>query len=229
MASVLLLGVLIGMQHALEADHIAAVATIASRQRTARRIIAHGAVWGIGHTITLMAFAGGAVLLGKSIGADMAGWLERGVGVMLVLLGGSVLYRLWRERIHYHVHRHADGVAHFHAHAHSPDTPHDRRAHAHDHPQGLPYRTLLVGMMHGMAGSAALLVLTASSVVDPVMAFFYIFLFGAGSIVGMALLSGAIAVPLHYTARALTWGHRVVQGVIGVGTMVLGGAVLAGV
>jgi ABC-type nickel/cobalt efflux system permease component RcnA len=228
MTSVLFLGLLIGMQHALEADHIAAVASIATRQKTTRRIVAHGAVWGIGHTVTLMVLAGGAFLLGKSIEADIARWLETGVGVMLMVLGAAVLFRLGRERIHYHLHRHGDGLVHFHAHAHEPKAAHDHEAHDHDHPKGLPYRTLLVGMMHGMAGSAALLVLTASSVVEPEMALLYVALFGIGSIAGMAALSAAIAIPLTYTARALTWGHRFLQAGIGFGTLGLGVLVVLG-
>ncbi|MDD9877587.1 MAG: hypothetical protein OXR84_09130 [Magnetovibrio sp.] len=91
MTSVLLLGLLIGMQHALEAAHIAAVASIAARQSSPRRIITHGAVWGLGHTLPLMAFAGLAVMLGTTIGDGLAGWLETAVGVMLVGLGGHLL------------------------------------------------------------------------------------------------------------------------------------------
>lgn len=228
MTSVLFLGFMIGMQHALEADHIAAVTSIATRQKTARRIIAHGAVWGLGHTLTLMVLAGGAFWFGNAIDPRLSSWLEVGVGVMLVVLGGSVLYRLWRERIHFHVHRHADNIAHFHAHAHQPNAKHDDPAHAHAHPEGLPYRTVLVGMMHGMAGSAALLVLTASSAIEPKQALLYIALFGVGSIVGMAMLSALIAVPLTYAAQTMTWGHRALQGVVGTGTVALGAFVIAG-
>ena len=229
MTSVLFLGLLIGMQHALEADHVAAVASIATKQKTMRRIVAHGAVWGIGHTITLMILAGGAFLLGKTIDDEIAGWLEKGVGVMLVALGGSVLFKLWRERVHYHIHKHNDGMVHFHAHAHEQNAAHNGQAHDHTHPKRLPYRTLLVGMMHGMAGSAALLVLTASSVVEPELALLYITLFGIGSVAGMGALSAVIAVPLTYTARTLTWGHRTLQGGIGVGTVALGVAVISGI
>ena len=231
MVSVLFLGLMIGMQHALEADHIAAVASIASKQKTVRRVIVHGAVWGLGHTVTLMVLAGGAFWFGKSIDGDIAGWLETAVGGMLIVLGVGVLYRLWRERVHFHLHRHGDGKTHFHAHAHEDinRTAHDNSAHEHDHPKGLPYRTLLVGMMHGMAGSAALLVLTTSSVADPLLAVAYVGLFGVGSLFGMAALSAMIAVPLTYAADALTWGHRFLQGGIGIGTVVLGSVIISGI
>jgi ABC-type nickel/cobalt efflux system permease component RcnA len=230
--SILLLGLLIGMQHALEADHVAAVASIAARQRSLGRIVAHGAVWGLGHTVTLMAVAGAAVLLGLHLAPALAGWLEAAVGVMLVLLGGQLLLRLWRDRVHFHSHRHADGRAHFHAHAHRDEPVGHDRAHAgmphnHDHPRGLPWRTLLIGMVHGMAGSAALLVLTAATVADPWLGLGYVTLFGLGSIAGMAALSAVIAVPLGYTARALTWANRAIQGLIGAGTTALGLVIVA--
>jgi ABC-type nickel/cobalt efflux system permease component RcnA len=175
-----------------------------------------------------MLVAGGAFMLGKTIDAQLEGMLETGVGAMLMLLGATVLFRLWRDRVHFHMHRHADGVMHFHAHSHTPGEAHDASAHAHAHPKGLPYRTLLVGMVHGMAGSAALLVLTASSVVEPALALVYIALFGFGSVVGMALLSAVIAVPISYAAKSLTWGYRVIQVGTGVGTFVLGGLIVFG-
>jgi len=221
MNSILLLGLFIGMQHALEADHLAAVSAIAARQKTVRRIIAHGAVWGLGHTLTLMAVAGGAVVLGIAINPDLSAALETAVGVMLVGLGAHLIYRLVRDRIHFHIHKHGD-VTHFHAHAHAGETQdHARSDHDHEHPEGFPVHTLLVGLMHGLAGSAALLVLTASTVESAGLGFAYIVLFGLGSIAGMAALSMVIAVPLAYSARVLTWANRAVQGGVGAATMAL--------
>ncbi len=223
MLSILALSLLIGMQHALEADHVAAVTAIAARQTSTRKIISHGAAWGLGHTVTLMLFAGGALFLGYEISDNLSGWLEMAVGGILVLLGGHLLVRLIRERIHFHLHNHGDDRAHFHAHSHAGETkPHDQINHAHRHPRGLPIRTLLVGMMHGMAGSAALLVLTTQTVQSPVIGLSYVVLFGVGSIVGMAALSAVIAVPLSYSAKALTWANRAVQGGVGVWTLALG-------
>ncbi|MBT3910116.1 MAG: urease accessory protein, partial [Rhodospirillaceae bacterium] len=190
MTSVLFLGLMIGMQHALEADHIAAVASIAARETTLKRAVTHGAAWGLGHTLTLMAVAGGVVVLGTTIDAQIAAYLEAVVGVMLIGLGGHLLYRLWRDRIHFHVHRHTGGAAHFHAHSHKGEAQaHKKSSHDHTHPRRLPVRTVLVGMMHGLAGSAALLILTASTVDSPALGLIYIALFGIGSIAGMAALS----------------------------------------
>ncbi len=226
-AGVLLLGLVIGMQHALEADHVAAVSSIAARQKSVRRIVTHGAVWGVGHTVTLMLVAGGAVLFGLVIHDSLASWLEALVGVMLVGLGAHVVVTLVRERIHFHRHGHDDGSAHFHAHSHKGEaTAHDPRHHDHEHPRGLPVRTLLVGMMHGMAGSAALLVLTAATVGSAPLGLGYIALFGVGSVLGMAALSAVIAVPLTWSARALTWANGGLQAAIGVATIVLGGVVI---
>src|SRR5664279_2859797 len=161
MFGVLAIGFLLGMQHALEADHIAAVSSIAARRSDVRDIVKHGLTWGLGHTLTLFVFAGAAIMLGYAIPEHLAGALETAVGIMLVGLGAHVLWRLWRDRVHFHKHGHGDGTLHIHAHSHAHETvPHARAVHAHAH--GFRWRTLLVGLMHGMAGSAALLALTVS-------------------------------------------------------------------
>ena len=227
MASILLLGLFIGMQHALEADHIAAVASIAVRQSSVRRIVCHGAVWGIGHTITLMIFAGVALFLDQAIDEALSAMLELCVGMLLVGLGSHLFYRLSRDRIHFHTHCHPNGVQHLHAHSHRDDREdHLASEHDHAHPVGVPVRTLLVGMIHGLAGSAVLLVLTTSTVNDPVTGMIYIAIFGFGSVLGMAALSAFIAIPLSYSAGALTWVNRGLQGAVGAATVVLGLAIV---
>jgi len=227
LGGVLLLGLLVGMRHALEADHIAAVSCIVARERSVRRIVAHGAVWGLGHTLTLMVVAGGVLLFGRALAPQFAIWLEFAVGVMLVLLGGHLLVCLARERVHYHLHRHGDGTVHVHAHSHAGQgRPHDPIRHEHAHPAGLPVRTLLVGMTHGMAGSAALVVLAASAVGSPALGIAYVAVFGFGSVAGMAALSAVIAVPLARAAATLTWTGRALQGAIGLATLLLGMVVM---
>ncbi|MEG3617211.1 hypothetical protein V5T82_01970 [Magnetovibrio sp. PR-2] len=221
MLSFLTLAVLVGMSHALEADHVAAVSSMASRQTSVKQIVRTGAVWGLGHTLTLMLFAGAAIILGFAIQDGLASLLEFVVGVMLVGLGGHILYRLWRERVHFHAHSHGQDK-HFHAHSHAGEVQdHTASSHHHEH-KPFPLRTLLVGMMHGMAGSAALLVLTASTAPTISSGFIYVVLFGAGSIFGMAALSVLIAVPIAYSARMLTWANRSIQGTTGLATMALG-------
>lgn len=212
MISALFLGFLIGLQHAFEADHVAAVASIAADTRKLRTAVRHGAVWGLGHTVTLLLLGGLVVYLGEAIPESWAQGLEFVVGVMLVGLGATLLHRLWRERVHFHVHRHADGVMHLHAHKHAREEKrHDPQRHEHAHPKGLPLRSLAVGMVHGLAGSAALVLLAL------------------GSILGMAVLSAVMAVPLSYTARLFTWANRGLQAVVGAITLVVGGSIVYGI
>ena len=221
MFAILSLGFLLGMQHALEPDHIAAVSSIAARRSQLSDIVKHGLTWGLGHTLTLFLFAGAAILLGRAIPEHLAQPLEAAVGIMLVGLGTHVLWRLWRDRVHFHRHGHGDGTVHLHVHSHAGETiPHASAAHAHAH--GFRWRTLLVGLMHGMAGSAALLVLTVSRAPSPAAGLAYIALFGIGSMIGMGALSIIIAVPLAVSARWLTWANRMLQGAVGVITIAIG-------
>src|ERR1700730_486397 len=108
MFGILGIGFLLGMRHALEADHIAAVSSIAARRTGVRDIVKHGLTWGLGHTLTLFAFAGAAILLGHGIPEKLATPLETAVVVMLVGLGAHLFWRLWRDRVHVHAHRHDD-------------------------------------------------------------------------------------------------------------------------
>jgi ABC-type nickel/cobalt efflux system permease component RcnA len=221
MFAVLGLGFLLGMQHALEADHIAAVSSIAARRSDFRDIVKHGLTWGLGHTVTLFAFAGLAILLGRALPDSAARPIEAAVGVMLVGLGAHVLWRLWRDRMHFHAHEHGDGIRHIHVHSHVNETiAHRHSRHQHEH--GFRWRSLLVGLMHGMAGSAAVLVLAVSQVANPLYGMLYVLLFGLGSMVGMGALSAAIAVPLAVSARWLTWANRGLQGVVGAITIAIG-------
>lgn len=221
MFGILGLGFLLGMQHAMEADHIAAVSSLAARRSDARDIVKHGLTWGLGHTLTLFVFAGIAILLGHAIPEHLAKPLETAVGIMLVGLGAHVLHRLWRDRMHVHRHDHGDGAPHLHLHGHANDVvPYKQSAHRHQH--GFRWRSLLVGLMHGMAGSAALLLLTVTQVSNPVVGLLYVALFGVGSMIGMGCLSLVIAVPLVVTARWLTFANRGLQGLVGGVTIAIG-------
>lgn len=222
-------GFLLGLQHALEADHIAAMASLAADKTGARRILRHGAVWGLGHALTLGAFGGAVYALKLSLDARLADGLEFAVGVMLVLLGGRLIHALVKARIHFHVHRHAGGEAHFHAHSHEGDVPdHSRSLHAHAHPRTGWGRSLAVGMVHGLAGSAALVALAAASAPSVPLGLVFMLLFGLGSIAGMALFSAVIAVPLALTASTLTWASRSLQLVAGLVAVGIGLSIIAG-
>ncbi len=219
MITLLILGFLIGMRHALEADHVAAVASLATRSQTIGETVRQGVAWGAGHTLTLFLFGSMVLMLDLTMPEIFVNYLEFGVGLMLIGLGADVLWRMARKRIHFHSHCHADGTVHFHAHAHIGKT-HD--FHHHDHHHGFPARALIVGLMHGMAGSAALILLTLNTIPSAWMGLVYMALFGIGSMAGMAALSAAIALPLRGSSRRLTWLHHGLQGVIGFATLSLG-------
>jgi len=222
MISLLLLGFLLGMRHALEADHVAAVASLATQNHSLKETVRQGIAWGMGHTITLFLFGSIVIWMNSVIPEQLAQALEFAVGVMLVLLGFDVMRRLVKNRIHFHSHSHQSGETHFHAHSHADNKQHDLEQHHHTHPQQFPYRALFIGLMHGMAGSAALILLTLNTVQSPTMAMVYIALFGAGSILGMALLSTVIAIPLRNSATGLTWLHNGLQLTVSVTTIILG-------
>jgi ABC-type nickel/cobalt efflux system permease component RcnA len=230
MKSVLILGLLIGMRHAMEADHLAAVAALATRSKGVRDTVLRGAVWGLGHTLTLTLVGGVCLLLNAAVPERVAHALELAVGVMLVGLGAEVLWRMHKRRIHVHVHSHDDGTVHLHAHSHvqEPVEAHEASHHQHPHPRPHPRwqkfsgRALVVGMVHGLAGSAALVLVTLSGVGSFGLGLAYIGLFGLGSILGMATLSVVIALPLQGAARRLTGMVNGLETVIGLGTLGLG-------
>lgn len=232
MSGVLLLAFLLGMRHALEVDHLAAVASLATRSRTRWQTVSQGAAWGLGHTIMLLAAGGVCLLASIAIPARLARGFEIAVGIMLLVLGADVLWRMRRQHVHLHVHHHEGGVRHLHAHSHAPgeagNEHHHAHLHVHPHPRGFPRRALLVGLVHGLAGSAALLLLTVTALGSRWLGLAYILVFGLGSILGMAVLSAVIAVPMQGTARALTRTHRVIELLTGVATVVIGLWVIAG-
>ncbi len=222
LSSILLLGFFIGMRHAFEADHLAAISVLVSRRRSLGEMTRHGAIWGLGHTVALMVSSGIVLFSPWTLPEAFEPAIELAVGVLLIALGTRLLYCLWRDRIHIHVHRHAGGEVHLHAHSHREETAsHARSTHDHTHPSP-GWRTLLVGLVHGVAGSAALTVYLAASLESPFVGLAYVALFGLGSILGMALLSAVIAVPLRTTAKRLTWANRGLQVAIALTSVAIG-------
>jgi ABC-type nickel/cobalt efflux system permease component RcnA len=230
MATILFFGFLVGMRHALEADHVAAVATLASRSSSLRQSLRLGFAWGLGHSATLFAVGFAVLLVDGVVPVEIARWLEGLVGVMLVFLGADVIRRMLRDRVHFHSHRHGS-VLHFHAHSHREGRhgvgrPHDDTAHDHQHPRGLSGRALIVGLVHGLAGSAALVLLTLEAMESLWMGLAYMALFGVGSILGMAVLSCAIALPLRLAAKRATWAYNGLTAALGLFTIGLGFKIL---
>ena len=214
------------MRHALEADHFAAVATLTSKGLSKKQAIRHGVAWGLGHTITLFAFGVIVLLMDQVIPEHLAETLDIIVGCLLILLGIDVLRRAYKNRIHYHLHRHDIQNPHFHAHSHAGEAEHDKSQHQHEHDNSFPLRALFIGLIHGMAGSTALILLTLDSVSSIGLGLAYIALFGIGSIVGMGLLSMIISIPIRASSKRLTWLHNGLQLAIGFCTIGIGASVV---
>lgn len=222
MIPILLLGLLVGMKHALEADHVAAVATLATRSASLAERVKLASMWGLGHAGTLMLLGGTVLALGVSLPDRVARTLEGVVGIMLIALGLDVLRRLRGGGVHFHRHRHGDGREHFHAHAHDPAAARAASHHEHEHARGLLPRALLVGTVHGLAGSAALVVLSLELTRSTAQALLYLAAFGLGSVAGMAALSLAISLPLGVASGRFGTAWRLVEGALGVITVALG-------
>lgn len=228
MLSIFFLSFFVGMRHALEADHIAAVATL-SNTPNIESAIKLGLTWGFGHTLTLFFFGGAVLWLDATVPESLAQTLEFSVGIMLFVLGGDVLRRLVRDKIHYHVHQHEKKLdnasvleTHIHAHSHKGEKQH-QTLHQHRHVDGLSLRVLFIGLMHGMAGSAALILLTLEMVHSPWQGLLYILLFGIGTMVGMASVTVVISYPLRKASeKGMTWLHNGLQLVVGLSTIGLG-------
>jgi sulfite exporter TauE/SafE len=213
--SLLGLGFLLGARHALDADHVAAVATIISEQRSLRASGMIGVCWGIGHTTVLLIVGIAIVLFKVAVSDQVAAGFEFLVGVMLVGLGGSLAWSIVKERWHYHRHEH-DGRPHLHLHRH------DSREHDHAHRLQGSLKPLFVGMVHGLAGSAALVLLAASAARTVGEAILYMLVFGFGSILGMVLLGMIISVPLVMSATNGRGTATAIQGLASLASIGLG-------
>lgn len=218
------LGLILGLQHALEPDHIATVSVLNARAYNAdksrltriregiRNLSLLGAVWGAGHATTLVLFA----VLSYVAASVIQGWIFSGleilVGVILLTLGVTVTFnKTPLEFVHKHLHRHKNGIVHSHEHKH-----HDG-IHQHTH------KSYIIGLIHGMAGSGGVIVLTASTLegIDIVLAFTLVF--GLGATIGMSLVGGLLGIPLamaghhnraHLLLRCAAGIFSIVMGII---------------
>ncbi len=215
------LGLVLGIRHALEPDHVAAVSTLVSRERNVVRSCLLGAFWGAGHSLALLVAAIGVITFKLSISHELEQGLERLVALVLVLLGGQVLLRsagAWA------LHRHAhDEEIHRYAHVHVGDA-----GPGHTHLWRLGSRPFLVGLLHGLAGSAALMLLALATIESPVAGLVYVFVFGVGSTAGMLLLSGLVGIPVAVAAGRSHRLQAAIQGLAGATSLGLGVALLAG-
>ena len=196
------MGFLLGLVHALEADHVIAVSTFVSQHRTLRRASTAGVFWGLGHTTALFLVGLLVIVFKITIPQYIALYMEFAVGVVLVALGVSVVKGYITGKVHAHAHQH-EGVTHLHFHSHAGGEDHD-----HEHWSAHHGRSLLVGMVHGMAGSAALMLLVLATIPKPLWGLLYILVFGAGSILGMVCVSTAIGLPFLITVESHAPIHR---------------------
>jgi ABC-type nickel/cobalt efflux system permease component RcnA len=207
-ASVLALGLAFGLKHAVEADHLAAVSTIVSERKSLLSSSLVGGLWGVGHTISLLIAGVVVILLHIEIGERMALALEFGVALMLITLGVNAIRKLMRGgHVHFHTHHHAHHV-HSHPHIHDGSTEDYPTTH---HGFRFSARPLLVGMIHGLAGSAALMLLVLSTIPSPLVGMAYVSVFGIGSIGGMMLMSALVGLPLRLTAARFKRAHLTVR------------------
>jgi sulfite exporter TauE/SafE len=212
------LGLLLGIKHALDADHLVAVSTIVSEHKELKWASLIGAFWGLGHTATL--FLVGLLVIGLrvTIPARMALGLEFLVSIMLVVLGGNILWRSFGvEKIHLHAHTHnPETHTHFHVHGRPGQD------HSHTHPFRSMRKPFFVGMVHGLAGSAALMLLVLTTIPSPWAGLAYIVIFGFGSVGGMLILSSMIGLPFILTAQRFTYLNRWIRVIAAVASVLFG-------
>jgi high-affinity nickel permease len=222
---VILLGFLLGMRHATDPDHVIAISTIVTRQRSAWGAALIGSLWGIGHTLTITLVGGLIIVFGVAIPPRLGLAMEFSVALMLILLGTLTLAGITQRvtamltpgrSLHAHPHSHSDYV-HTHPHGHEPG--------AHGHKESVTplsrldrlfgslgvyqtVRPLVVGLIHGLAGSAAVALLVLAAIRDPLWGIAYLLLFGVGTIAGMMLITAAIGLPFAYAATRFVTVHR---------------------
>ncbi|HMJ07882.1 MAG TPA: hypothetical protein VK468_02685 [Pyrinomonadaceae bacterium] len=211
--SVLLFGFLLGLRHATEADHLAAVSTIVSERKNLFASSLIGGLWGVGHTLSLFIVAVVVIFLKLEISPALEAKLEAVVGGMLILLGLNVLRKLVQSK-KIHVHEHEHGLRpHVHLHVHGEEA-----VEASHH--GFSPRSVVVGMVHGLAGSGALMFIILPLIPSPWVALLYVLIFGIGSVGGMMAMSFLIGLPFHFTANRfdiLNKGIRLAAGVFSLG------------
>lgn len=227
--AIVLIGFLLGMRHATDPDHVIAVSTIVSRERSVLKAGWIGIFWGCGHTLTVLIVGSAIIFFGVVIPPRTGLTMEFSVGLMLILLGVLNLTGTtkWLSEkfspthppvagAHAHVHEHNHHL-HFHWHSHSAVQGHHRDSLTTPGWLGKPFarlglfhalRPALVGIVHGLAGSAAVALLVLSTIREPKWALLYLLIFGVGTIAGMMLITAALALPLSVAGQRFAWLNR---------------------
>jgi ABC-type nickel/cobalt efflux system permease component RcnA len=241
-SGLLALGFVLGLRHALDADHLAAVATLVSRRGNARSGPLIGAFWGLGHTATLLAASVVLIALQLRIPPNVARLLELGVAAMLIALGANLLRRLAQgAAVHHHRHAHGD-LVHSHPHVHQNAHRHDAIDGAGAAPgghHGLGWtarhleplrvrRPFLIGCAHGLAGSAGLMLVVLATIPSPALAIAYVVTFGVGSIAGMTAMTAAVSLPLAFLHGRFERAWRWLEGSAALASIGVGLAIALG-
>ncbi len=199
---IVLLGLFLGMRHSTDPDHVVAVSTIASRERSVGQGALIGMLWGVGHTLTIFLVGSGIILFGVVIPPRVGLSMEFSVALMLVILGVLNLtgaLRWLRERfapVNRSMVRESasSGTA-----GNAAESSLDRLMSRYGSYQ--VFRPLVIGLVHGLAGSAAVALLVLSTIRSPLWAIAYLLVFGIGTVIGMMLMTSAMAIPVAYTGK----------------------------
>ncbi|TSI05782.1 sulfite exporter TauE/SafE family protein [Lysinibacillus sp. BW-2-10] len=211
--SILALGFVLGIKHAIEPDHVIAVSTIASQSKKLWRSSLSGVFWGIGHTATLLIVCLILIFMKGEIPEKWAMSLEFLVGIMLVYLGITTILSL--KNIHLHQHKH-DGEEHKQAHEYE-----GQHKHNHQLKNVSYFKSMLIGLVHGLAGSGAMVLLTMSTANSAWEGAIYILIFGVGTVIGMLFFTTIIGIPFVFSAKKLSL-NKILTQIIGVISTVFG-------
>ncbi len=225
--AILALGVVLGLRHSLDPDHLIAVSNIVSEYRNPLRAFWVGFSWGLGHTTTLFLIGIVIISFHLTIPDRLVQLFESFVGIMLIGLGIQVIYNFRKKKAHQHIHVHNEGThQHFHSHA-------QNLGHGEEHHRvagiGKPFfrkKSYLVGTIHGMAGSAALTLLVLASIDSPLVGIGYILLFGLGSVLGMGIMTVFISLPFIFSAVRLPVFNRCLQFSVGTLSILFGSFII---
>ena len=215
------LGLVFGLKHATEVDHVVAVSTIVSEQRSVWRSALVGGLWGAGHTAALLVVGVGLLVFRLPMPPSMASGLEFAVALMIIGLGVLTVVRVLRKRADVHMHRHThDGQSHVHVHFHEVGTEHGGAAQhvpaPHSHAiSRIGLKPVLVGAMHGLAGSAGLTLLVLTQIKSVWLGVLYLGVFGLGSTLGMLLMSGLIGLPFAFSGKRFSNMNYALQAAAG--------------
>jgi len=227
--AILLFGFVLGMRHATDPDHVIAISTIVSREQSLSKAAMVGAFWGLGHTVTILFVGASIILFDLTIPPRVGLTMEFCVGLMLVLLGVlnlTGITKCFSEKFspahpevtgeHTHLHKH-NAHLHYHWHSHQPAEQHHRESLSPLDWMRSPFsnlglfhsmRPFLIGIVHGLAGSAAVALLVLATIRNPRWAVIYLLIFGVGTIAGMVLITMAMSLPFSYAGTRFGWLNR---------------------